>query len=113
MAVVQQVENGRRILKAKEDMLKNVQVEIHNRDQRREQVERAIGEAETELSELLDVRGSAETKDAYFQLRADMQANNAASERQRSQLMAYAEGTLVQKRQTAESLVNIQRRRLA
>lgn len=94
MAVVQQVENGRRVLKAKEDMLKNVQVEIHKRDQRREHVERAIVDAEAELTTLLNVQGSPETKDAYFQLRADMQANNAASERERSQLLAYAEGTL-------------------
>jgi hypothetical protein len=35
LAVVQQLENGRRILKTKEEMLKNVQVEIGKRDQRR------------------------------------------------------------------------------
>jgi chromosome segregation ATPase len=59
------------------------------------------------------VKGSDEAKEAYFNLQADMQANNAESERERSRLLTYAQTTLVQKRQTAESLVNIQKRRFA
>ena len=98
LAVVQQLENGRRILKTKEEMLKNVQVEIGKRDQRHKQVERVIGEAEAELARLLDVKGSDEAKEAYFNLQANMQANNAESERERSRLLTYAQTTLVQKR---------------
>lgn len=79
-------------------MLANVRVEIQKRDQRRVHVERAVGEAETELQKLLDVNADEGTKQAYFKLRADMQASNAEAERERSVLVAYAQETLVQKK---------------
>ena len=105
--MLHQIANGKSQLKVKEQLLENVSRDIKRKDARRSEIEKAMQDTEEDIEKLtvpLDGK-SDKVREAYLEMRANMQARNAESERQRTQLVTWLRDTLQPKMATATAML--------